>query len=271
MGSPIDRIAANADAGALANPPAGELPNRLVSERAAAGDDTNGTFLVNVARRDADAAAAVRVPAFARRDNARTIRADQPRLAALHGALHLDHVIHRNAFGDADDQIESGIDGFKDRLASEGRWNENRGRGRARLLRGFGHSVEDRHFVFKKLAAFAGRDAGDDLRAVFETQLGVPRAEAAGDALDQDLGLGSDEDGHAKITIYDLRFGISLAPQRTQSRSGSFWSPFVNADGIAVRVENHRHAADRGRDRLDAEFHAFRAQVLDGLVEVFNF
>ena len=46
------------------------------------------------------------------------------------------------------------------------------------------------------LAALAGGDAGDDLRAVGEAELGVPRAEAAGDALDQDPGLGSDQDGH---------------------------------------------------------------------------
>ncbi len=44
-------------------------------------------------------------------------------------------------------------------------------------------------FVFKKLAALSGSDTGDDLRAVFEAELGVPRAEAAGDALDEDAGL----------------------------------------------------------------------------------
>src|SRR5438876_7561767 len=124
MGSPIDRIAANADAGALAYGPAGELPDCLVSERAAAGDHTDRASLVNVAWRDADAAAAVRVRAFARRDNAGTIRANEPCLAAVHGALHLDHVIHRNSFGDADDQIQSGIHGFKNRVPGEGRGNE---------------------------------------------------------------------------------------------------------------------------------------------------
>src|SRR5213593_454185 len=196
MGGPIDRIAANADAGALADTPAGELPDRLVSERAAAGNHTHRPFLVNVAGRNADAAAPVRVLAFARGDNAGTIRANEPCLAALHGAFHLDHVVHWNPFGDADDEIEPGIDGFKNRVTGERRGNENRRSSRAGFLRGCGHGVEDRHFIFKKLAAFAGRDAGDDLRAVFQTQLGVPRAEAAGDALDQDLRLRSDEDGH---------------------------------------------------------------------------
>ena len=52
------------------------------------------------------------------------------------------------------------------------------------------------HFVFKQLPAFAGRDAGDDLGAVSEAELGVPRAEAAGDALDQNAGLRGDENGH---------------------------------------------------------------------------
>src|SRR6185503_955287 len=74
--------------------------------------------------------------------------------------------------------------------------------------------VEDRHFVFEKLAAFAGRHSGDDLRAVFQTQFGVPRAEAAGDALDEDPGLRSDEDGHGKLRlpIYDFRFGTHPLP-----------------------------------------------------------
>jgi hypothetical protein len=50
--------------------------------------------------------------------------------------------------------------------------------------------------VLKKLAAFAGRDAGDDLRAVINRELRVFRAEAASDALDENFGIGFDEDGH---------------------------------------------------------------------------
>jgi len=42
-------------------------------------------------------------------------------------------------------------------------------------------------FVFEKLAAFTGRDTGDDLRAVIKAELGVARAKAAGDALDKDF------------------------------------------------------------------------------------
>ena len=45
--------------------------------------------------------------------------------------------------------------------------------GRAGLLHGFGDGVEDRHLVaavLEELSAFAGRDAGDDLRAVIEAR-----------------------------------------------------------------------------------------------------
>src|SRR5262245_37052765 len=60
-------------------------------------------------------------------------------------------------------------------------------------------------------------------------------------------------------------------PLCTPSRSNSFWISLVNANGVAVRVENHRHAANTGLDRFDPEFHAFRPQVLDGLVKVLDF
>jgi hypothetical protein len=51
--------------------------------------------------------------------------------------------------------------------------------------------------VFEDLAALAGGDAGDDLRAVVDGQLRVAGTEGARDALDQEPGLRSDENGHA--------------------------------------------------------------------------
>ena len=67
----------------LADAARGELPDRFVGQRAAARDDADVALLVNVAGRDADAAAAVRILAFAGRDDAGTIRPDEPRLACL--------------------------------------------------------------------------------------------------------------------------------------------------------------------------------------------
>ncbi len=80
--------------------------------------------------------------------------------------------------------------------AAKGGRHEDGGGGRPGLFHRLGDGVEDGNLAFKELAALAGRDAGDDLGAVGEAELGVPGAEAAGDALDQDAGLGSDEDGH---------------------------------------------------------------------------
>src|ERR1017187_133866 len=52
--------------------------------------------------------------------------------------------------------------------------------------------------MLEELAAFAGGDARDDLRAVVEREAGMAGAEVAGDALDEDLGFGRDEDGHGR-------------------------------------------------------------------------
>ena len=77
----VDRIAADADAGGLADAAAGELPDRLVGERAAARDDADVALLVNVAGRDADAAAAGGILPVAGRDDAGAVGADEARLA----------------------------------------------------------------------------------------------------------------------------------------------------------------------------------------------
>ena len=53
------------------------------------------------------------------------------------------------------------------------------------LLDGLGDGVEDRH-AEGRLAAAAGRAAGDDLRAVLDAALGLEAALASGDALDED-------------------------------------------------------------------------------------
>src|SRR5262249_30132191 len=67
MGGAIYWIAANPDAGGLADPAASKLPDSFVSQRAAAGHDSDFSFFVNVAGRDANAATPVRIFTFARR------------------------------------------------------------------------------------------------------------------------------------------------------------------------------------------------------------
>src|SRR5205823_12740938 len=75
VGRAVHGIASNTDTGRLADTTRSQLPNRLIRERAAAGDDADVSFLMNVAGSDANAAAAERILPFARRYNARAIRA----------------------------------------------------------------------------------------------------------------------------------------------------------------------------------------------------
>src|ERR1700716_3536791 len=69
----VHRIAADADAGRLAETNGRGLCDRFIGERARARDDADLAALVDVTRHDADLA-------FARRDDARAVRPDQARL-----------------------------------------------------------------------------------------------------------------------------------------------------------------------------------------------
>ena len=179
----------------------GDLENGFVGERAGAGDDADVALLVNVAGGDADAAAAFGAFAGAGRDEAGTVGSDEAGLLAGDGALHADHVLDRNALGDADGEVEAGVNAFEDGVAREWRRYEDNGYRRTRGGGGFVDGVEDRHLVagvLEELAAFAWRDAGDELGAVVERELGVFGAEGTRDALDEDLGLWRDENGHGE-------------------------------------------------------------------------
>jgi hypothetical protein len=196
VGGSVHRVASDAYACGLANPPTGQLPDRFIGERAASGNNSNISLFVNVSRRDTDSAAAVRILALTRCDDSGAIGADQARLFALHRPFNLYHVIDRNAFGDANHQIKAGVRAFKNRIRSERRRHEDGRSGCTRLFHGFGHCIENWNFVFESLAAFARRDTGDDLSAVAETELSVPGAERTGDALNKNASLRSDENRH---------------------------------------------------------------------------
>ena len=45
----------------------------------------------------------------------------------------------------------------------------------------------------------------------------------------------------------------------------------MNANGVAIGIKNHGHAARRTIHRFNAEFHALFAQMLDGSVKILDF
>src|ERR1035438_1455304 len=105
----VDRVTADTDTSGLADAAAGELPNGFVGQGAAARNHADMALLVNVPGSDADTAAAVRILAGAGRHNTGAIGADQPGRPAFHRALDLDHIVDRDAFGNADNKVQPGI------------------------------------------------------------------------------------------------------------------------------------------------------------------
>ena len=185
----VDRIAADADCGRLAKPRLGGLVDRLVGQGPRAADHADRPLPENRARHDPDLA-------LAGREHAGAVRTDQPGGGALQPRLDPDHVEHRNALGDRDDQRHPGLDRLDNRGGGELWRHINHARVRPGRLARLGDGVEHRQPEMR-LPAFSGRYSGDHLRAVIERLLGVERASFAGHPLGDDLGVAVDEDGHA--------------------------------------------------------------------------
>src|SRR5712691_927035 len=170
-----DGIAADADAGGLADTETRELVHGFVGQRAAAAYQPDVALLVNASRHDADFA-------FARRDDAGTIRADQARLRVVHGRGDAHYVERGNAFGDANDQGQRDISGFENGVGGKRRRHKNdrsiRGGFAHRVGKGVKHGPVE---MFR--AALARGYAADDVRAVLDHLLRVKGAFAAREAL----------------------------------------------------------------------------------------
>ncbi len=114
---------------------------------------------------------------------------------SLDALVHADHVEDGHAFGDGDDDVTAGVDGFEDGVGGEGGGDEDHGGVRAFFFDGFVDGVEDGD-AERGLAAFAGRDAGDEFGAVVDAIFGVELAGFAGDALADYAGGFVDQDAH---------------------------------------------------------------------------
>src|SRR3569623_1880237 len=184
----LDRIAADTDTGALAEAVLRGLMHGFVGERAGARHDADAALLVNRARHDADLA-------FARRDHSRAVGADQPRIVRFQRRLHLEHVDHRNALGDAYDSSDAGVGGFQYRIGRVRCRHVDHGGVRLGGRDGVAHGIEHRPFEME-LPALARRYAADQLRAVFDGLLGVKRALLAGETLTDHARIFIDQNRH---------------------------------------------------------------------------
>src|SRR6267378_3359879 len=187
----VDRIAADADAARLAESDFHQLPDRFISQRPGARHDSHRPLLVDVARHDADLD-------LVGRDHAGAVRPDEQRSLALHAVLGADHVAHRDAFGDADHQVQVRVHRLVDRRGGERGWNVDHGDGRAGGLSCIFHRAIDRKAV-EILARLPGIDAGDIAIPAVGIVAPRPRVELAGlagDALRHHPRALVEEDAH---------------------------------------------------------------------------
>ncbi len=192
----IDGVAADANAGGLAMAAAGELPHGFVGEGAGARDDADLAGVVDVTGHDADFAGAGG-------DDAGAVRANEAGGAFLKRGFDPHHVDDGDAFGDADDEFDPGINGFEDRVGGAGGRDEDHGGVATGLGAGLHDGVENGDLAFEGLAAAAGSDSGDDIGSVIHAGFGVEATGFSCDALHEQAGVFVNEDGHGV-----KRFGL---------------------------------------------------------------
>ncbi len=120
--------------------------------------------------------------AFAGTNQTGTVGTNQPAATLLSVGVGTGYVMHRNTFGDGDDQGNLRIRGFHDGVGRPGARNEDNGRVSSGIAHGFPHGIEDRHPILFG-ATLAGADASDDRGAEGEHLLGVEAALPTGHAL----------------------------------------------------------------------------------------
>src|SRR5688572_28015888 len=199
-------IAADAHASALAEAGVRRLKHSFISQRARARHDADATRLVDEARHDADLARA-------RRDDARAVRTDEQAAVAGQRSLHFHHVVHRDAFGDAHDELDAGVGRFENRIGRVRRRHVDHADRRTRLFHCFARSVEHRQ-IEVLLAAAAGRHAADDFGAVRNALLGMKRTLLAREALADDARVLVDQNAHWFVLL-PLRWSLPRAAATT--------------------------------------------------------
>ena len=120
--------------------------------------------------------------AVARRNDSRTIGADQPRAPVLQELPGADHIERRDALGDADNQLQLGVGCLHDRVGGV-RWRhkDHGGVGRG-LFHSFLDRIEDRPALVRR-ASLARGYAPDNLRPIFRARPGMECAFPPGQPL----------------------------------------------------------------------------------------
>src|SRR5690606_37336111 len=153
----VDGIAADADSRGLAETEFGKLSHGFVSKRARTANDADATLARNVTRHDADLD-------FVGGDQAGAVGAQQQGLFVFsaHAVANLQHVANGDAFSNADDEVQIGIDRFPDRIGSARGRHVNHGDGGTGFSLRFLDRSVDGH-TFEILAGLLGMHAGNEV------------------------------------------------------------------------------------------------------------
>mmetsp|Transcript_18078 Transcript_18078/g.41329 ORF Transcript_18078/g.41329 Transcript_18078/m.41329 type:complete len:330 (+) Transcript_18078:381-1370(+) len=165
----VERVAPDAHAGRLAQADSRRLGHRFIRESAGTGDDADLALLVDVTGHNSDLA-------LARLDDARAVRADEPRGALLvEIPLDFDHVLLGDTLGDGHHQGDLGLDRVDDGGRAERGGHVDHGRVRLHGDDGLVHRIEDWE-IEVSLSPLLGCYTSHHLRAVRNRLLAVEGA-----------------------------------------------------------------------------------------------
>src|SRR6185295_10954090 len=102
---------------------------------------------------------------FIDRDDTWAVRPNQADVAAAESALDLDHVIDRDALGNADHELDAGIGSFQNRIGTKRRRDKDQRRVALSILHRIAHRIEHRN-AFYLLPRLTRRHTGNDLRPI---------------------------------------------------------------------------------------------------------
>ena len=146
-------------------------------------------FLVDVSRHNA-------YLAFSRRDDTRAVGTYQTGRRTFQIVLHSGHILHRNPFGDTDDDPDLRINGLKNGIRGICRRNIDDARIGSCLGNRRSDRAEHRHFA-DFLSLFPRSHSADDLGSVSKHLGGMERTLVSGDALHENPCAPIDVNAHA--------------------------------------------------------------------------
>jgi len=218
-------VATDSHASGLAKAGSGQRVNSFVCQGAGSRNDPDRSRREDAGGRDTDLA-------LADRKDSRAVWTEKTRLRRLYDIDSADLVLDRNAFRNADDEVDACIDRFEDTVGCEPGGNEYTRRVCARFVAGFANRVKDGN-ALDGLAALAGGDAAYHLSAVGEHLRGVKLAFPAGDPLDYDFSVFIYEDTHRRI--------LTLATLKIENSDGDILILFGQVFSVLIGADiGHR-------------------------------